>query len=195
MEFLKKLKTTSLVYALLGIVLGMLMIFCPDVTKETFAYLFAGLILVVGIIKVANYFLYGVEPFGFVVGVATICLGIIFMACINSILSSNIIGIIFGVILIIKSIFSIQESFDLRRLGAKNWWLDAILSCIVLAFAISVVCSAEADRIMFELLGITLVIDGIMNMVDVFVVSAKVKKTRKSIKDMLKVDDDNIIDI
>ncbi len=194
-SFFKQIKLMSLLDSLVGIVFGLLMIFCTDFTKETIAYLFVALFFVIGFVKIVNYFLYGFEPFGFVLGIVDICLGIIFFANIDAILASNVMGIIFGFILLIKSIFSIQESLDLRRLGSKWWWIDTILSVVVLAFSISVICNPQADRIMFTLLGISIAIDGILNLIDIFVVSAKIKKTRKSLKDMLKVEDDNIIDI
>ena len=194
-SFLKQIKLVSLIDALVCIVVGLLMVFCTDFTRETLIYLFAGLFFVIGLVKIINYFVYGFEPFGFILGLVDFCIGIVFISNVQSILNSNIIGIIFGVILLIKSLFAIQESLDLRRMGAKLWWLDTILSTIIFAFAISVICNPNADRIMFELVGITLMIDGIFNLVDIFIVSAKVKKTKKSLKDIFKIEDDNVIDI
>lgn len=195
-EFFKHLKWLSLLDAVAGIVLGLLMIFCTDLTIKALIYIFAGLLLIVGVIKIVNYFLYGIEPFGFVSGVVGVVLGLVFMINANAIASSNILGVILGLILLVKSLLSVQESFDLRRIGARWWWIDTILSILMLAFAIVVICNPSADKIMFTWLGITVVVGGILDLIDVFVVSAKVKKTKKTIKDMFTIEnDDNIIDI
>jgi len=71
-EFFKRIKIVSLLDATLAVVFGFLMIFCTDFTKETIVALFASLILVVGVVRVVNYFLYGIEPFGFIFGLADV---------------------------------------------------------------------------------------------------------------------------
>lgn len=193
--FLKQLKLVSLLDAIFEVVFAFLLIFCTNFTIKTLAILFAVFLLVVGVVKIIDYFLYGYEPFGFVFGIISILVGVICFASLDAIVGSNLLGIVFGTILIVKSLISIQESFDLRRRGAKYWWIDTTLSALVLILAIAVVFNPSASILMFTLLGITLLIDGILNLIDIFVVSAKVKKVKKSFKDMFKKDDDNIIDI
>ncbi len=191
-KFFKEVKVLSLLDSLLAVVFGVLMICCTDFTKETIVYLFASLLLVIGVVKVINYFLYGLEPFGFIFGIADVAMSIVFFANAQSIVNSNIIGVVFGVVLIVKSLFEMQQSFDLRRLGSKYWWLDTIMAGCVLAFAISVVANPANEVVLFILLGAALIIDGIMGFVDTLVVSAKVKKTRKTLEDLFKIDDTTI---
>ena len=191
-KFFKEVKVLSLLDSLLAVVFGVLMICCTDFTKETIVYLFASLLLVIGVVKVINYFLYGLEPFGFIFGIADVAMSIVFFANAQSIVNSNIIGVVFGVVLIVKSLFEMQQSFDLRRLGSNYWWLDTIMAGCVLAFAISVVANPANEVVLFILLGAALIIDGIMGFVDTLVVSAKVKKTRKTLEDLFKRDDTTI---
>ncbi len=191
-KFFKEVKVLSLLDSLLAVVFGVLMICCTDFTKETIVYLFASLLLVIGVVKVINYFLYGLEPFGFIFGIADVAMSIVFFANAQSIVNSNIIGVVFGVVLIVKSLFEMQQSFDLRRMGSNYWWLDTIMAGCVLAFAISVVANPANEVVLFILLGAALIIDGIMGFVDTLVVSAKVKKTRKTLEDLFKIDDTTI---
>lgn len=191
-KFFKEVKVLSLLDSLLAVVFGVLMICCTDFTKETIVYLFASLLLVIGVVKVINYFLYGLEPFGFIFGIADVAMSIVFFANAQSIVNSNIIGVVFGVVLIVKSLFEMQQSFDLRRMGSNYWWLDTIMAGCVLAFAISVVANPANEVVLFVLLGAALIIDGIMGFVDTLVVSAKVKKTRKTLEDLFKRDDTTI---
>lgn len=191
-KFFKEVKVLSLLDSLLAVVFGVLMICCTDFTKETIVYLFASLLLVIGVVKVINYFLYGLEPFGFIFGIADVAMSIVFFANAQSIVNSNIIGVVFGVVLIVKSLFEMQQSFDLRRMGSNYWWLDTIMAGCVLAFAISVVANPANEVVLFILLGAALIIDGIMGFVDTLIVSAKVKKTRKTLEDLFKRDDTTI---
>lgn len=191
-KFFKEVKVLSLLDSLLAVVFGVLMICCTDFTKETIVYLFASLLLVIGVVKVINYFMYGLEPFGFIFGIADVAMSIVFFANAQSIVNSNIIGVVFGVVLIVKSLFEMQQSFDLRRMGSKYWWLDTIMAGCVLAFAISVVANPANEVVLFILLGAALIIDGIMGFVDTLIVSAKVKKTRKTLEDLFKIDDTTI---
>ena len=191
-KFFKEVKVLSLLDSLLAVVFGVLMICCTDFTKETIVYLFASLLIVIGVVKVINYFMYGLEPFGFIFGIADVAMSIVCFANAQSIVNSNIIGVVFGVVLIVKSLFEMQQSFDLRRMGSKYWWLDTIMAGCVLAFAISVVANPANEVVLFILLGAALIIDGIMGFVDTLIVSAKVKKTRKTLEDLFKIDDTTI---
>lgn len=194
-ELFKRVKLVSLLDGVMAIIFGLLMILCTDFTKETIVYLFAGLFVVVGVVKMVNYFLYGIEPFGFVLGIADVVLSIVLFSSANAIVESNVLGVLLGIVLLLKSLFAIQESFDLRRMGARLWWIDTILACVVFGFAISVVCNPASENVLFVLLGTTLVLDGLLNIVDVFVVSARVRKTTKTLKEMFKVDDNTTIEM
>lgn len=195
-EFFKNLKWMSILEALAGIILGSLMIFCTELTIKSLIYIFSMLVIIVGVVKIINYFLYGIESYGVVLGVVNLVLGLVFICNVNAIASTNILGIIFGIVVLIKSIFAIKESLNLRALGAKRWWLDMLLSVLLLAFAIVTICHSAPDKIMFTWLGVTIIISGVLSLVDIFAVSAKVKKTKKTLKDIFAIeDDDNIIDI
>lgn len=195
-EFFKHLKWMSIIEALAGIILGSLMIFCTELTIKSLIYIFSMLVIIVGVVKIINYFLYGIESYGAVLGVVNLVLGLVFICNVNAIASTNILGIVFGIVVLIKSIFAIKESLNLRALGAKRWWLDMLLSVLLLSFAIVTISHSAPDKIMFTWLGITIIISGVLSLVDIFAVSAKVKKTKKTLKDIFTIeDDDNIIDI
>ncbi len=181
-NFFKQIKAFSLLEALVAIVFGILFIACPGFTKLTIIYLFASLLLVVGIVQFINYFCYGIEPFGFVKGVCNIALGIIFFTIAEKLSDANIFGAVFGIMFVVKGLFSMEWSFTAKRLGAKYWWLDTIFSILVFALGIVVLCNPATETIIFAILGITLIIEAIMQIVDTLVVSAKLKKARKTLK-------------
>ena len=189
MSFLKKVKAWSFIDVLVNLVLGILFIVSPNFTKLTIIYLFASMLMVVGLVKCINYFTYGIEPFGFINGIINITLSVVFFANANVILNANLFGFLFGVIFICKSLFSLEWSFDCRRLGAKYWWVDTISSLVVLALGITLICLPQTEDILFIFLGITLICQALATLIDTIVVSAKIKKARKSFKSLFTKDE------
>lgn len=183
-EFFKKIKAWSLISSLANIVIGILFVACPNFTKSTIVYIFAGLLVLGGIIKCINYFRYGIEPFGFMIGSIGIVVGLVLMGSANSLAYSGIFGLIYGLIFMAKGLFAVQTSFDSKRLGAKYWWADTILASMLFAFGITLVSIPATENVLFIILGIAIIIDGLCDLIDTILVTVKVKKTKKSIKDM-----------
>lgn len=195
-EFFKKIKAWSLVSSIASIVVGILFIACPNFTKTTIVYLFASLLMLGGIIKCVSYFRYGIEPFGFVSGVIDIVLSLVFFGSADLLASAGLFGFIYGLIIVVKGLFSVQTSFDSRRYGAKYWWVDTILACLLFAFGIILVCVPASENVLFIILGAAIILDGLCDLIDTIWVTVKVKKAKKSIKDMfskIPVEEDQII--
>ncbi len=184
MSFLKKVKAWSFIEVLFNLILGILFIVSPNFTKLTIIYLFASMLMLVGIIKCCNYFTYGIEPFGFINGLINIALSVLFFANANVILNANIFGFLFGVIFVCKGLFSIEWSFNCRRLGAKYWWIDTLTSLVVFGLGITLICLPQTENIIFIVLGVTLICQAISTLIDTIVVSSKIKKARKTLKDI-----------
>lgn len=193
-EFLRKIKSISLIEALASIVIGILFIACQNFTKSTIVYLFASIVLVMGIIKCISYFMYGIEPFGFILGMADFALGIVLFASAEYLINSGVLGFTFGLVFIIKSLFSMQWSFDCRRYGAKYWWFDFIIALVIMVCGIILVCCPSVENVLLYSMGTILILEGLFDLVDTFVVSAKIKKARKTFKDLL-AKENNVIEI
>lgn len=183
-NYFKQIKIASLVEALCAIIFGILFIACPDFTKQTIIYFFSILLIVMGLSQIFNYFGYGIEPLGFIKGIVNITLGIVFFANTNVLVDANIFAFVFGVIYVVKGLFSMQWSFDCRRLGAKYWWLDTILSLLVFVLGIILIVNPATENILMIVLGITIILEGILQLVDTIVVSSKIKKVKKSLKSL-----------
>lgn len=185
--FLKKVKAWTFIEALVSIVFGILFIVCPDFTKSTICYLFASLIVVMGLIKCANYFTYGIEPFGFIHGIVDIALGTIIFSTVPTLVEGGIFGFVFGAIFVVKSLFSIEWAFDCRRVGVKNWWLILMLALVILGCGIALVCYRSAETVLVIILGSCLIVQGIYDLIDAIVISAKVKKAKKTMKQLFSI--------
>lgn len=184
MNYFKQIKIASLLEAICAIVFGVLFIACPDFTKQTIIYFFSILLIVMGLSQIFNYFGYGIEPLGFIKGVVNMALGIVFFANSQMLSDANIFAFVFGVIYVVKGLFSIQWSFDCRRLGSRYWWLDTLLALLVFAMGIVLLVNPATESILMAILGITIILEGVYQFVDTIVVSSKIKKVKKSLKSL-----------
>ena len=72
---------------------------------------------------------------------------------------------VFGIPVLADGLFKIQISLDARRFGIEKWWLVlvlAVLTCVI--GLLLVVRPSEAARALMVLMGISLLLDGILNM-------------------------------
>ena len=82
---------------------------------------------------------------------------------------------------------------DYRSYGFKYWWMNLIYSAILIVFSIVMMCYPfEAQRIFLIVFGVELIVDGIMELVSLFVLKGKIRRLKNKIKDEL---DGNIIDV
>lgn len=187
-KFIKNMRVWSLLDALFCIVFGVLLLTFQDFTKLAIIYTFASLIMVMGFVKIFNYFGYGIDPFGFVTGLVNIAISIVVFANAEWILNLNIFSFFFGIIFLVKSLFSVGWSLDCLKLGAKFWWLDLIFSLLAFCLGILILVNPASEQILFVLIGVTLIINGISSLIDTIIVSSKVKKVKKSIKSLFSDD-------
>lgn len=192
MNIFKQIKTASILEAICAIVIGFLFIVMPDITQLTIIYLFATLLLVMGFSQIINYFCYGIEPLGFIKGIVNISLGLIFFLNAELLCDAKIFAFTFGIIYVIKGLFEIQWSFDCRRLGSKYWWVDTILSMLVFVFGILLLVNPTTQDILMIILGVTIILEGLSQLIDTLVVSRKIKKVKKSLKSLFTNEHDVI---
>ena len=190
-KFLKNIKVWSLLEALSCLVFGVLLIAFQDFTKLAIIYTFASLVMLIGLIKCFNYFCYGIEPFGFINGLVNIAISIIIFVNAQTLSDMRVFGLMFGLYFIVKGLLMTQWSADCHKFGAKYWWLNLILALVVFAMGILIVVYPQTEQVLLILIGVALIVDAIYSFVDTIVVSAKIKKARKTLKSLFE--DDNKI--
>lgn len=83
--------------------------------------------------------------------------------------------------------FNIQWAFDCRRVGVKNWWIIFIFALIILGFGIALVCYRSVEQVLVIILGVCMITQGIYDLIDAIVISTKVKKVKKSLKQFFTI--------
>ncbi len=192
-EFIKKIKAVTLFEVLVGLCAGILFIACPDFLKSTIIYIFGAVLVTIGIIKVVNYFLYGIEPFGLLLGVANATLGILILSSAEYLSTSGALGFIFGLIFIVRSLFQMQWAITCGKFGVKNWWYDLIISVLILAMGILLVCFRSAEDVLMYILGVVMILNALYDLIDTLFVSIKIKKAKKTFRDLLEKNENVIV--
>lgn len=190
----KKIKAVSLFEVVCGLVAGILFIACPNFAKSTIVYIFGAFLLAIGLVKVVNYFLYSVEPFGLLLGCANSALGIAILSSAEYLATGGTFGFIFGLIFIVKSLFQMQWAITCGKFGVKNWWYDLIVSALILTMGILLICYTSMEDVLMYFLGAVMILSAVYTLIDTLFVSVKIKKVKRTFKDLLEKEG-NVIEI
>ena len=112
--------TTIIVYvaAILYIVLGAAFLVIPTLEAEQFCYLLAGGLILLGILRIGEYFIKenyrNVNQYGFSIGVFTIILGTCIIIRIQQF--ADIFHLCLGIGILLTAIVKVQNAMDLRAL-------------------------------------------------------------------------------
>lgn len=163
---MKTAKIGYFVISVLFCVLGVVLITSPETSVEWLGRLLGVGMIVFGVIKLIGYFSKDLFRLAFqydlAFGVLLIALGIVTLAKPNAAMS--FLCIVFGIPVLADGLFKIQISLDAKRFGIGQWWLIlllAVLTCVI--GLLLVVRPSEAARVLMVLMGISLLLDGILN--------------------------------
>ena len=168
MNWLKRAKYVYLILSVLLIAMGLFLICRPMATLLTVCYLLGTLSILLGLVKIIGYFSRGAERLAFqfdlALGILSLILGI--LLCCHPGNLVVLLQFLIGLFILFDGVFKFQTALDARRCGLTRWWsilVAAILSAAAgLLLLLNPFCSAKA---MVVLLGITLVVNGIQNLV------------------------------
>lgn len=158
------------VCSVLMIVLGIVCFFLPGDSYVAISYAIGGVTLAIGIVELVLYFKYSAGLLGgswrLCEAIFTILFGIFFLA--NQALVAGILPFVAGIWLALIGLTRFLFSFDLLKVGARNWWV-AMLSGIVdialgFLFCLEPIGGAMTITIVF---GVLLVIGGASMLSDI----------------------------
>ena len=161
------------------IVIGIVLLMFPNLSLKDICYVLGIVVMIVGIINVALYFVrkgYMVpNQFGFSVGVIEVLIGL--FAVVRTAEFSFAFSQILALCILVDSVVKMQFSMDLLRMKTPNWWVWLILSVAMLAVAMVILINpfGEGDiRNIFTY--VVLAVDGVLNIVTVIYLSHQSKK-------------------
>lgn len=147
--------------------LGAMLIAVPDFSAALLGVICGIILTLFGAVKLIGYFskdLYRLAfQYDLIFGIVLIAVGVVILVRPESVL--NFICIALGLTILADGISKIRISLESKSFGIREWWL--ILVSAVLTSAMGLVLMfrpAQSVRVMMIILGITLLLEGILNL-------------------------------
>lgn len=190
MQRLRSIKTGFIAVSAALIALGLWLFVCPGVSSATICVVLGAVSVLYGIIKLLGYFsndLYRLAfQFDLAVGILSIILGLLLILRPDAVLS--FLPTVVGVFILVDSILRFQTSIDAKHFGMDKWWGILLISCAGAVLGVLLLFRPfESAMAMIRLIGLTLMIDGVENLVTC---AYTVKVPRRSAADPTVIDAD-----
>lgn len=167
-KFLKKAGWTSVITSIVFGIIGLIMIFYPATTMQFISTILGIFFIVVGIIKIINYFISRGNSTLFTNdlawGLIAIIIGLVTMVYSNTI--ENIFRIMIGVWIIYSGFTRLTLSFGLKGINNKVWTLVLILAVLMVIGGLYVTFYPGA---LIVTLGVILLIYAVMDLIESFI--------------------------
>lgn len=168
-SFAKAAKTSGLIVSALMCLFGLLLILVPGFFAELAGIIVGIAMIVFGCSKLFAYI--SGDPFRVALradlggGIILLMLGLILITHPRSFMT--IISFAAGIYMISDGVSKIQTAVQSKKLGFTKWWLLLALAIITGIMGIVMLFSSEGDAIIMTFLGISLLSDGILNIMTI----------------------------
>jgi len=169
-------------------ILGIMLAFIHTPSTLVLGRILGVILLVFGCVKLIGYYskdLYRLAfQYDFQFGILLAILGVIIL--IKPEISVGFMCAAVGICMIFESLFKSKIAFEARNFGVKSWWLTLVASILNgIAGIMLVFAHTEAIKLISVFFGISLIIDGIMNLI---VAISFVKIVKNQQPDIIEVD-------
>lgn len=190
---LKTVKLSYVVISALECVLGIIMLFYPGFSLSAMGVILGIGLLVFGAVELAVYFT-GNAPLllsrnVLAMGIFFAVLGVIVIA--NPLEMMSFVCIMVGVGILAGSLFKIQAVLEAKRYaGGGGWWLTFAALLLSIAAGVVLIFSPNASaNVLVILLGVSLLLNGVLNLCDVLYLSRYIKKAKEYYRNNLDYSD------
>ncbi len=161
----KRTAKSIAIWALCTILLGLVMAFWPESSTKIICIVLGWVMLIGGIAWTFYHFSSANSTnSGFILGVVAIALG--FWIVIHPTIVIQFISVIFGIILLVNGFLLLQDALELKQTDYPQWMLFLILGLVCSVLGIFVIWSPIISaKVMTIIVGISLIIDGISNLI------------------------------
>ena len=164
---MKTAKIGYIVMSVLFCVLGVVLLFTPDVSALWIGRLLGVGLFLFGIIKLVGYFSRDLFRLAFqydlAFGLLLMVLGVVTLSHPGDAMS--FLCVMFGIPVLADGLFKIQIAMDARRFGIRNWWLVLALAVLTCLAGVVLVFRPDAGvRALTALMGLSLLCDGVLNL-------------------------------
>lgn len=181
-EYLKNMKISFFLAAILYIVLGLVLLIWPDITGNLVCFAFGLVLLIYGVITIISFFVHDSRQGSFrlelFLGIVAAGVGLVFLIRPDIVLS--ILPVVLGIYIVIDALLNLKRAIDLNRMGYPRWWVVLVLSLVSAVFGVLILCRPLflAD-VIFMVIGAVLVYSGISDLWGLFKVGRVTKELCK----------------
>jgi len=181
MRSVTPMRTAKAGYIAMSVILmaaGAVLIAAPDTLASAMCSVLGIASAVFGGVKIASYFSKDLFRLAFqhdlAEGILLMILGV--TAAVKPELFLGFIGVIFGVCVLADGLLKIQTAIDAKVFGVSKWWLilAAAIAADIAGFFL-IINPVESAAVVAVILGVTLVMEGLLNLITVLVAVKIVK--------------------
>lgn len=184
-----RIKAAKIGYIMISIllcVLGIVLIAVPDFSVTLLCKLGGGIMMLFGLVKIIGYCskdLYRLAfQFDLAFGILFMALGIILI--IRTDVMVNLICIVMGICVLADALLKIQISIDSKTFGIQKWWLILAMAILTgVAGFLLVFRPSESIQVIVILLGISLITEGVLNLITILTAVKIIRHQRSEIID------------
>ncbi len=180
-DFLKRIKWSTLVSAILTMVIGIFLLARPDAAVATISVIVGWVLLISGIFSVIMFFTgktLGFAYLNIILGVIGIVLGL--WIVIDPDFIANFVMVLLGILMVVHGAVDLQSSFELKKIGGSRWGMDMMFALLTMALGILVIIlHFNAAKLIMVLCGISLMLDSITDFIIVVRLARAQKISRK----------------
>ena len=176
-KFFTKLKWEKLVTAIVAIVLGIVFVADPNGSGDAVCKV-AGVAMIVLAAAMLIRYITSAQLFhdNLIFSAVLLLLGIFFIA--KSGVVMTVLGLFFGIFLVIDGASKIRDGIDAAKAKIQGWWIWFILALLTIVLGVLVMFGESV----MTLLGVSLIVDGVSDIVTTLWLSAGVRKVKKEIE-------------
>lgn len=184
----KQFRLWAIIISICMLVLGVLVLIWPKISAVAVCYILGAFCIGTGIYEIVRYFQLGFAGLLFqhdlIWGIFSILAGILLL--LHPLGAAAFLPIVAGIYIAMGSIFDIQMSVEMRRLGIGNWVLSLVLGIIGIIFAFFLILNPfDGITALMIYVGILLILGGMQSLYTVHCISSVVKASKN----------DNVIDV
>ena len=187
--FSNSFKRDYILIAASFILLGVLFLVFPDTSSKIICYTAGGIVCLVGLIKVIEYFRTPVSltdySLSLVTGLVAVSLGVYVIVKPEALL--GVLPTVLGVAVIMDGMIKLQNTLDMLRLKDRHWWFTLIVAAITLGLGITLIINPfKAAQALTQFVGIALIVTGVCDLIALIGLSYRLSSMEKERTDWLK---------
>lgn len=189
MNINNRIKAAKIGYVMISVflcVMGIVLIAVPDFSVTLLCKLGGGIMMLFGLVKIIGYCskdLYRLAfQFDLAFGILFMALGIILIIRTDAMV--NLICIVMGICVLADALLKIQISIDSKVFGIQKWWLILTMAILTgVAGFLLVFQPSESIQVIVILLGISLITEGVLNLITILTAVKIIRHQRSEIID------------